>query len=878
MKSEIEYLQDTDMVPILDILAVLGQADSSMLLELLGLTRALYEKTDRFRPISYENLQKLDFESLTRHPDILKVDNLFTLPVEKSSQILAKLEKMTPDLYQALHEQIVTYLSERLCAGDVALEQTFTTVFNRLASRILSLRNSDELSRLIKRVQDVPLSKSYSIQLRAYFEGEIFAETNRHAEAISRFDILLEQDDLHDEICARILNSKAITCRIIGKLEEAKSGYQASLNMWQKLDNRYREGQALLNLGILAYEFQDYEEAKTNFTQAERCFEESGTTHGLILVQNELGLVCRDQGNWSEALIHFNEAAIRCRADNWPDMLGRILNNIGEVHLFQGALGEAASAFQEALLHMETRVYAVDVYLNLGLTYQVMAELSKAKMAFEEALNLALTIERRDILAQVYYHLGDSLRRLGDDEGALAQLAAGVKVIEETREPLQDEGLKISLLGRWQQVYEALVLHLLALGRPAEAFHWAERVRARAFADAVGSEIQPSVEQGCTTAQTQVAALSDIQRWLQTNSVLLSYFTTGVLENDLPFLRALPEDSPLREHFLTPARTTCFVITRDSLSVAECPLNPNVFASASPRRGDVDRYLAPPVLAQMQQKLVAPTQLTDSVQHLYLMPHGPLHHIPFAAVMAQTDRPVSLSYAPSGTILSSRSAENSLNVGPGKPGLAIGYDGEPGQRALRHTEAEATFVAELIGGEAWTGARAIGEALRAAVSDQQWLHFACHGWFNYEKPLESYLEIGPDERLTAAEILETWQLRAQLVTLSACQTGVSRILRGDEPMGLMRAFLSAGAKSVLVTQWPVEDLPTFLLMQHFYQALQDEPTNPALALQMAQTRLRHLTLAEVQQAGTQVDLPANLQPGDHPFAHPRYWAAFILVG
>ena len=224
-----------------------------------------------------------------------------------------------------------------------------------------------------------------------------------------------------------------------------------------------------------------------------------------------------------------------------------------------------------------------------------------------------------------------------------------------------------------------------------------------------------------------------------------------------------------------------------------------------------------------------------------------------------------------------------------QPCLALGYDAVEGEQALRHTETEAMFVAKLAGGEAWVGSAPTLSRLAEVAGQYRWLHFACHGRFDEDAPLDSYLETGPGERLTAREVLQTWHLAADLVTLSACQTGVSRILRGDEPMGLIRAFLYAGARAVLVSQWPVADLPTFLLMQRFYSQLQQmAQPDPAVALREAQVWLRDLTVAEVQEAMR--DLPADqtsaseraalerLPPTACPFAHPRYWAAFILVG
>jgi CHAT domain-containing protein len=297
------------------------------------------------------------------------------------------------------------------------------------------------------------------------------------------------------------------------------------------------------------------------------------------------------------------------------------------------------------------------------------------------------------------------------------------------------------------------------------------------------------------------------------------------------------------------------------------------------------------VLRQFYRVLLEPIERQLQTEHLILIPHGPLHHVPFAALLDGQNEALQraagphLTYAPSATILLRRRSRSRESL---KPCLAIGYNGPADGRMLRHTETEATFVAGLTEGEAWVGAGAKRTQLKAKVAGQRWLHFACHGRFNYEQPLESYLEVGQDERLTAVEILQDWQLAAELVTLSACQTGISRVLRGDESMGLIRAFLYAGAKAVLVTQWPVEDLPTFLLMQRFYGALQSGFGDPAAALHQAQLWLRQLSRANVEAilaSLPQADLPDDTwesledRPADQPlFAHPRYWAAFILVG
>jgi CHAT domain-containing protein len=211
-----------------------------------------------------------------------------------------------------------------------------------------------------------------------------------------------------------------------------------------------------------------------------------------------------------------------------------------------------------------------------------------------------------------------------------------------------------------------------------------------------------------------------------------------------------------------------------------------------------------------------------------------------------------------------------------QPCLAIGYDG-PGLLGLRHPEAEARWIADLTGGEAWCGPQAKADDLQQTAGQWRWLHIACHGLFDEESPLDSYLETGAGERLTAREVLQTWRLQASLVALSACQTGVSRVLRSDEPMGLVRAFLVAGAANVLVSQWPVADLPAFLLMRAVYEGMAGGE-RPAAALQAAQIWLRELPVEEVRAMAAELPAADLDNLAAYPFAHPVHWAAFILVG
>jgi len=152
-----------------------------------------------------------------------------------------------------------------------------------------------------------------------------------------------------------------------------------------------------------------------------------------------------------------------------------------------------------------------------------------------------------------------------------------------------------------------------------------------------------------------------------------------------------------------------------------------------------------------------------------------------------------------------------------------------------------------------------------------------------------------DERLTAGDVLQSWQLDADLVTLSACQTGLGREAGGEGYLGFTQAMFYAGARSVLVSLWKVDDAATALLMTRFYQNLLGKrkelkgPMAKAEALREAKHWLRSLNGSEVEmlranlwaQAGRPLPQLARGSTDEserRPFAHPYYWSAFILIG
>jgi hypothetical protein len=203
------------------------------------------------------------------------------------------------------------------------------------------------------------------------------------------------------------------------------------------------------------------------------------------------------------------------------------------------------------------------------------------------------------------------------------------------------------------------------------------------------------------------------------------------------------------------------------------------------------------------------------------------------------------------------------------------------------------------------------------------LHLATHGEDNAQRPLETALVLAQDRlparltdevelalrrrkpldgRLTVGSVLETWKLDCDLAVLSACSTGLGREARGEGMLGFAQALLQKGARSVVLSRWKVDDAATALLMARFYEGVLgkraglEAPLGRAAALAEARAWLRALPRAEAERhlatlldgvprgdrgtlrKGLKLRAPAAGGAGDRPFAHPYYWAGFVLIG
>ncbi len=253
-------------------------------------------------------------------------------------------------------------------------------------------------------------------------------------------------------------------------------------------------------------------------------------------------------------------------------------------------------------------------------------------------------------------------------------------------------------------------------------------------------------------------------------------------------------------------------------------------------------------LSALYAELIAPIADELEAEHLVVVPHGPLHYLPFHALFDGEHHlyeRFAISYAPSASVFAMCRRRAG---GRQRDALIFGVPDPQAPHIADEVEAVARALPDA---QVFLGEAADEDRLRALGPGCRLVHIATHGIFRLDSPMFSAVQLG-SSRLTLFDLYHL-ELGAELVVLSGCGTGMHVIEGGDELIGLTRGLLYAGARSVLVTLWDVHDLSTSRFMAALYRHL-ETCDNRAEAVRRAMAELH-------------VSNP-----------HPYYWAPFVLIG
>lgn len=678
---------------------------------------------------------------------------------------------------------------------------------------------------------------------------------------------------------ARLIMEQAEALETLGMPGEALAGYDEALPALEDHGLAWEAGRAWMGRGKALLKLERVSEARAALDQAAARFERLGDSvmqARVDLLRAEL-LALAGQTDQARQVLHRARQALRERPVD-------------------------AALADEALARLELR----------------RGELEAARRHLQCAAEQVEPLGLAPVLAGILHVRGQLALRSGQTDKAIADLQAAVGQIERVRGTLQADRFRVAFLGHRLAVYEDLLRAWLA--RPdiplGPVFDTIERARSRSLLDLASGALEaaaagsngedpeereltermarlraelnvlysrladvrtrasPSASTWRAAVEQRERALDELERRITSaRGVNGLYARPASLET---VQRCLPVGAGLIEYFAAAGRLLALILTRDRARLLPdlAPLDeitPRVQRlqfqlGRAARPGATDGVRARGLLEDVRRelgtlyrRLIEPLESDlDELERLVVVPYGVLHAVPYPALWDGRRYVIErweLSLAPSASLFCMLTAPAGRAAGGDGAGtsLVVGVSDElaPGIEEEARRVAGALPASRLL-----LGPQATVEAVLAAAAEARVVHLACHGHFDACNPGACGLRLY-DRRLTVRDIYGK-RLRAELVTLSGCDTGRSLVGGGDELMGLVRALLAAGASSLLVSLWALHDESATRLMCTFYERLvADRQAGGA-------GRAAALRAAQLEAIGQE--------------QHPLYWAPFILTG
>lgn len=638
--------------------------------------------------------------------------------------------------------------------------------------------------------------------------------------------------------------------------------FEQVLAILRELGDRPRQMETLLQLGRSHYYLADYQKAIAYMQQGLALARTLGDKLGQGQALRGLGNGYYFRADPKQAIAYYQqELAIRKElADRGGE--GQVLGNLALAYTQLGEFHQAIEYYaQDLAIAREVKDARTEAQAlsNLADVYLSLKDYETAIGYYRQSLAVVRTIGYRRGEGITLTNMGRALYQAGSLPQAEAAQREAIAVLESLREKASHvDAYNVSLFESHLQAYRFLQATLIARKQPEAALEIAERGRARALNELLSRRAAASDTTGLALESPPLAAIREIAR--AHNATLVEYALmpeeaalyiwvvqpTGQVffaQSDLPSRQ--PSGWSLDE-LVRRGRLSLGVAARGAYKVQGEPLPP-----------DQDQTLL--LLYRMLIEPVADRLPKDPDAPVIFIPQEALFLVSFAALRDRTGRYLidqhTVLAAPSIQTLQLTQEQQLHRKPPGPAPLVVGNPTMPwislGGGATREqledlpgAEREAMVVAKLLQTEAITGGRATKSEVLRRLGDARLVHLATHGLLDDLKAqgMPGAIALAPappdDGLLTAAEI-QGLKLSADLVVLSACDTGRGRIT-GDGVIGLSRAFISAGAPSVMVSLWRVPDAPTADLMSAFYRHLISEP-NKARALRQAmlETRRQH---------------------------------------
>ena len=529
----------------------------------------------------------------------------------------------------------------------------------------------------------------------------------------------------------------------------------------------------------------------------------------------------------------------------------------------------------------------------MGQVYFKQGEVLMAKQEFEKAISLNKGNENTENW-KLYYGLGQVYESMGEQNKALPYYKQSVDEVEKLWEGrFMDTRKQISFIDKRLVAFEPVIRILASQQNAKEAIHYMERAKARTFFDNVlFTPEQDAAGKSASIVDTEPLTGEKIRDMIDSGTAVLEYYVgesavigAAITKKEMT-VKVIPVNARELASDVMSFRASIF---NSEASVSTKGKSKGLRSVQGIAMTDTGQSHA-----TLYERLIKPFEKNIAGQNLvYIVPHGVLHYVPFQALQEgsspKSGRPryfiekYEVAYTPSMTILSAiQMSYQKFNGGSGSSLLAIAspprgelrsvHLGNINLEKLESAKGEAFSVAELYTNKTvYTDEQATETAAKDNAPKYETILFSTHACLIPQAPLKSFVLFDADKtndgQLTVEEI-EAMKLNADMVVLSACETGLvagiegvssdpldAQFPLGDDLVGLQRAFMKSGSASVVSTLWEVDDESTSQLIKIYFKHYREGKTKSS-ALRESQ-----LSLLRSKQ-----------------WSDPFYWAPFILSG
>ena len=660
----------------------------------------------------------------------------------------------------------------------------------------------------------------------------------------------------------------------LGNFKEAIEYHEKQLSIAKEVGDRADEGSGCGNLGIAYFCLGNFIQAIEYHEKHLSIAKELGDRAGEGSACGNLGNVYHSRGNFKQAIkYHENSLSIAKEVGNRAGE-ATTYGNLGNVY---GSLGDFKQAMEYYEQHLSIAKEVGDrageglVYGNLGSSYLTLGKVKEAIEYHEHSLSISKEIQDSLGEGMAWYSLGYDHEMSGSFSNALSCYRSSIKHFDEIRHSLKSENeWKITFQHSCHLVYTALWRTLLKNGEVDEALYAAEKCRAQVLMDILKEQygINTKSFSSLTPKQNLLAApklLPSQTVFLAVDGNNIAFWVLGK-DSKISLRLSVIENGGAKMLMETTLKR---IGARDGVRCEDRSLDPlhnNLSRSKQPisEKTALSSSSSVNSLQPLYDVLLGPIADLLEGDELIVVPDGPFCLAPYSAlsesIRIRTIPSLTAFNLIAGAPEDFHSKTGALLVGDPWLEEVINKKGKPIFKQLPFAKKEVEKIGELIQVTPLIQRNATKAEVLKKMKSVALVHIAAHG-----SPTTGEIALAPnierkspvpkeDDYILKMCDVQAISLRARLVVLSCCHSGRGEV-KSEGVVGIARAFLCAGARSVLVSLWAIDDDVTFLFMTSFYQHLVDGKS-ASVALQQATKSLR----------------------GPKQYCAIKHWAPFVLVG